>query len=436
MPHQSNAHASAEILSDSSDLSDATSLSNRFRQVRELSHSICDPLETEDFLIQSMPDASPTRWHLAHTTWFFETFVLESARSDYRSRDDRFKYLFNSYYNAVGPQFPRTMRGTQSRPTVQDIFRYRRSVDEAMLDLLSDPTANIEKLAPVVELGLNHEQQHQELMLTDLKHAFSCNPLFPVYRERKTDENRRTTTLDWISNGGGIHEIGHEGDAFAYDNELPKHRAFIPDHAIGSRLVTNDEYRAFIEDGGYSRPELWLSEAWATIEAESWKAPLYWICDDGRWMQFTLAGLTEVRDDEPVCHVSYFEADAFARWSDARLPTEAEWEFAAQESVIAGNFVESARFHPAPDDPESGDPLRQIFGDVWEWTQSSYSPYPGYRPAEGALGEYNGKFMCNQFVLRGGSCATSVTHIRPTYRNFFPPAARWQFSGIRLARDE
>ncbi len=414
------------------------SLAQAYDQVRSFSEQLCEPLATEDYVVQSMDDVSPTRWHLAHTTWFFETFVLARARPSYRGFHPEFSYLFNSYYNMVGDQFPRPQRGVLSRPTVEEIFEYRAHVDKHMSDVLSafDPPADPE-MAEIVEVGLNHEQQHQELMLTDLKHVFSCNPLYPVYgRPSGEPQPSSPRPLKWKAFEEGLRWIGNDGEGYSYDNERPRHRVFIEGFEITDRLITNGEYLAFIEDGGYERPELWLSEGWAVVQERDWRAPLYWMKQEGWWRLFTLSGLKDLDLAEPVCHVSYYEADAFARWSNAWLPTEMAWEHAAGLVDIDGNFAEAKRFHPQPADPDGGgQDIAQMFGDVWEWTCSPYVGYPGYRPPEGALGEYNGKFMCNQMVLRGGSCATPRTHIRATYRNFFPPDARWQFTGIRLTRE-
>jgi ergothioneine biosynthesis protein EgtB len=408
-------------------------LAKRYRQVRHFSHLLCEPLAIEDHCIQSMPDVSPAKWHLAHTTWFFETFVLKPFDGNYRPFDPEFEYLFNSYYNAAGAQFPRPQRGLLSRPTVREVQDYRIYVDYAMTSLLErwDDEGDGHALA-VTLLGLHHEQQHQELILTDIKHVFSINPLAPVYRDAGPIYGD-VPPMQWKSFDEGVEWIGYGGDEFAYDNEGPRHREFVDAFALGSRLVTNLEFQAFIEDDGYRRPELWLSDGWAAVRDQQWGHPLYWRRAPEGWLQFTLHGLVPLNGAEPVCHVSYFEADAYARWADARLPTEAEWEVAARAEPVAGNLVETERFHPVPLLDETDRP-NQMYGDVWEWTQSPYTAYPGYRAAEGALGEYNGKFMCNQMILRGGSCATSISHIRPTYRNFFAPAARWQFSGLRLAR--
>jgi ergothioneine biosynthesis protein EgtB len=403
-------------------------LAARYRQVRRATEGLCEPLSAEDCQVQSMDDASPTKWHLAHTSWFFETFVLEPSVG-YRPFHPHFRVLFNSYYQSVGPQHPRPQRGLLSRPTLDEVFAYRRHVDARVLALMEaqrgfDTTA--------VELGLQHEQQHQELILTDIKHVLSCNPLRPGYRDRPQPPLSETPPLRWQGFDEDIQWIGHDGRGFAFDNEQPRHRVFIEAFELSTRLVTCREFLAFIDDGGYERPDLWLSDGWSTVQARGWRAPLYWERRDGGWEVMTLAGVHPLRVDEPVCHVSLYEADAFARWAGARLPREAEWEMAAADAVVEGNFVEDGWLHPIP---AATGGLTQLFGDVWEWTQSAYAPYPGYRPPAGAFGEYNGKFMCNQLVLRGGSCATPRDHVRATYRNFFPPDARWQFSGIRLARD-
>lgn len=411
------------------------SLAERYRFIREQSERICRPLVVEDYVIQTMPDVSPTKWHMAHTTWFFETFVLKSDRQ-YKPLDPQYEFLFNSYYNAVGEQYCRPKRGILSRPTVEDVYRYRAHVDQHMLELLEQASdQRIAEILPVVELGLNHEQQHQELMLTDLKHVFAANVLRAVYGGR-SEHVPHVPPLRWIEHGGGLVWIGHEGDGFAYDNESPRHRVFVEPFQITSRLVTCGEYLAFMADGGYERPELWLSDGWQKVKSEQWKAPLYWEREGDQWLIFTLNGRRQIHLHEPVCHASFYEADAYARWAGARLATEAEWETAAAGLPVNGNMLESERYHPMPAMAVGADdatPL-QFFGDVWEWTSSPYGAYPGYKAAEGALGEYNSKFMCNQMILRGGSCATPQSHLRPTYRNFFPPEARWQFAGIRLTR--
>jgi ergothioneine biosynthesis protein EgtB len=414
----------------------ADTLSSRYQQVRSFSERLCDPLVPEDFVIQSMPDVSPTKWHLAHVSWFFETFILSEHHPDYRPFHPHFSYLFNSYYNTVGERHCRPKRGLVSRPTVDETFQYRKYIDQHMLELLNSADEDkLRDLEPLLEIGLNHEQQHQELMLTDIKHVLTENPLRPVYRERKPVESTDTQPLHWVTFDEGIHWIGHDGNGFAFDNEGPRHRQLVQPFELASRLVTCGEYLEFMEDGGYERFDLWLSEGWKTVEENQWDAPFYWEKHDDQWMVMTLAGMRSVEENEPICHLSYIEADAFAQWSGARLPTEAEWEVAARTVSQAGNFVEDEHFHPIPAPENPNRELTQMFGDVWEWTRSSYSPYPGFTAAPGALGEYNGKFMVNQYVLRGGSCATSRTHIRPTYRNFFPTDACWQFSGLRLARD-
>ncbi len=408
----------------------------QYQSVRRFTEHLCEPLTTEDYVIQSMPDVSPTKWHIAHVTWFWETFLLLPALPGYQYLHPQYAYLFNSYYNTLGQRHCRPKRGLISRPTVKETYAYRRYVDEHVLDLVEQlDERRLTEFAPIMTLGLHHEQQHQELMLTDIKHVFSCNPLYPAYVERSTTRSASVPPVEWVSFPEGVYWIGHEGEGFAFDNEGPLHRQFVQAFQLASRLVTNGEYLAFMEDGGYENPLLWLSEGWATVQQEEWQAPLYWEKQDGRWWMMTLSGLREVDPAEPVCHVSYFEADAYARWADARLPTEAEWEVAAHNVPVEGNFVESGRYHPAPlNAPSTTGKLAQMYGDVWQWTQSSYAPYPNFTPGPGAVGEYNGKFMCNQYVLRGGSCATSRPHTRSTYRNFFPANAQWQFMGIRLAK--
>jgi ergothioneine biosynthesis protein EgtB len=423
-------------------------LAEQFRRVRERTVELCAPLTPEDCGVQSMADASPTKWHLAHTTWFFETFVLDPGLSGYQPLDPSYRALFNSYYNAVGEQHPRPRRGMLTRPSLAQVSAFRNHVDRGIDAFLSGAAEDaFRSYLPVIELGIQHEQQHQELILTDIKHAFSCNPLAPAYRPSGPDGAApagRGPNLpgapEWASYGGGTVEIGHAGESFAFDNERPRHTQVVHPYALARRPVTCGEYLAFIEDGGYERPDLWLSDGWEQRQRDGWLAPLYWRREAGRWRIFTLSGQADLVPAEPVCHVSYYEADAFARWADARLPTEIEWEHAAKDAAGTGNFADSGRLHPRAADPGAegsgkgnGGPL-QLFGDVWEWTASAYLPYPGYRPQAGALGEYNGKFMVNQMVLRGGSCASPSSHLRPTYRNFFPPGARWQFSGIRLAR--
>jgi ergothioneine biosynthesis protein EgtB len=383
-----------------------------------------------------MPDASPAKWHLAHTAWFFETFVLRRQDPGYEVFHPRYEFLFNSYYNSVGEQFSRPHRGLLTRPPLEEIGRYRAHVDSAVTALLDDPGRLDDEALDVIELGLHHEQQHQELLLTDIKHLFGQNPLAPVFRATKQPQAIPIRSLEWHGFESGLVEIGHDGSGFAFDNESPRHRVYLEAFALASRPIRNGEFAAFIEDGGYTRPEFWLSEGYAKIQEEKWRAPLYWLHHDQKWWQFTLTGLRPLRMEEPVCHVSYYEADAFARWAGCRLPSEAEWEHAATDVSIEGNFLEAGRLHPeaTPSPPDDGAPL-QLFGDVWEWTASAYHPYPGFRIAAGAIGEYNGKFMSSQMVLRGGSCVSPRSHLRASYRNFFYPDARWQFSGIRLARD-
>ncbi len=428
-------------------------LAEQYRTVRAFTESLCAPLTTEDFVVQSMEDVSPTKWHLAHTTWFWETFVLGAFADDYALYDPAYPFLFNSYYVQAGERHCRAQRGYLSRPTVDEVFAYRAHVDEAMQRLLGGRAGDeASRLGEVVRVGLNHEQQHQELMVTDIKHVFSVNPLRPVYCERAGSPAPEQGPMQWVNFDAGLHEIGYlpERDGpFSFDNETPRHRAFVEAFALADRLVTCGEFMAFLEDGGYQRAPLWLSEGFATVQANDWTEPFYWekrdagTGDGPEWHHFTLAGMRPVDPNEPMTHVSYFEADAFARWAGARLPTEFEWEVASEGMPVEGTFAEDGVLHPtAPalvaaggDGAPPAPRLRQLFGDAWEWTRSQYSPYSGYAPLEGALGEYNGKFMCNQFVLRGGSCATSQTHLRRTYRNFFAPATTWQFTGIRLAKD-
>ena len=406
-----------------------------FNAVRRATEALSAPLSDEDCVVQSMPDCSPAKWHLAHTTWFFETFVLERSIPAYQIFHPHFRVLFNSYYQSVGEQYARPHRGLLTRPSRTEVLAYRHAIDARMNELLSRGGVSSE-MAAIVELGLHHEQQHQELLLTDIKHLFGCNPLHPAYSDAAASSAKASAPppMTWFDYPAGLAMFGHAGEAFAFDNEGPRHRAYLHPYALASRPVTNGEYLEFIEAGAYTRPEFWLSAGWDTVTTQDWRAPLYWESHDGEWLVHTLNGLQPLALDEPVCHASYFEADAYARYAGARLPTEYEWEFAAAGIAVAGNFVESNVLHPLPV-ARTADTPEQLYGDVWEWTASAYMPYPGFTPARGALGEYNGKFMCGQQVLRGGSCVTPRSHIRPTYRNFFPPAARWQFSGIRLARD-
>ena len=416
--------------------SSKTELLKRYQSVRRFSEQLCQTLEPEDYVIQTMPEMSPTKWHLAHTSWFFETFVAKPYLQNYRPLHPQYAFLFNSYYNAAGKMHARPQRGLISRPTVKDTYTYRQHVDATMENLIQTADeAVFEVIAPLIVLGLNHEQQHQELMLTDLKHAFWMNPLRPAFRPEVPPVEHSIPAPGWVNFDARLSSIGYEGEGFCFDNETPRHQAFQTAFSLATQLVTNRQFLAFIEDGGYQRPELWLSLGWTAVNERGWNAPLYWEQRDGAWWMMTLAGMRPVRWDEPACHLSYFEADAYARWAGARLPTEAEWEVAAGSEPIKGQFAESGRFHPAPAEGPASDSLQQMFGEVWQWTQSAYAPYPGYQPQPGALGEYNGKFMCNQYVLRGASCATPRSHARPTYRNFFPPDARWQFMGLRLAKD-
>ena len=404
-----------------------------YSRVREASLAVCKPLEIEDYVVQSMPDASPAKWHLAHTSWFFEQFLLKPRLPDYPPFQASFEFLFNSYYQAVGPMHQRPERGLLTRPTVKEVLAYRRHVDDHMLKLLDLRGESDDSLTPLVTLGLNHEQQHQELMLTDIKHLFSRNPLLPAYTTKPAPASgmRGSTPLRFQNFAGGVREIGATGKHFCFDNETPRHRTLVEPYALGDRLVTNGEYLEFVRDGGYRRAELWLSDGWSTINQENWTRPFYWA--PSLDAEFTLRGLQPLDEHAPVCHLSYYEADAFARWAKARLPTEAEWEMAAESLPVRGNLLHTEALRPLSASDQPG--LRQMFGDVWEWTASPYVAYPGYRPAAGALGEYNGKFMCNQLVLRGGSCVTPADHVRTTYRNFFYPQARWQFMGVHLARD-
>ncbi len=417
-------------------------LAERYGAVRKFTERIARPLSAEDCMIQSMPDASPTRWHLAHTTWFFETFVLSSLPT-YQVFDERFKYLFNSYYNSVGEQFPRAQRGMISRPGLQETLDYRRHVDNAMMEFLESAQTD-ERLTETIEIGLSHEQQHQELILTDIKHALSCNPTLPVYENGILALGKKSD-CEWNSFREGVVEVGHPGGSFGFDNEFPRHRVFLHDYSLANRCVTAGEFIEFIENGGYERPDHWLSMGWNAVQTHAWNAPLYWVKQNGQWMVYTLAGLVPIDPHWPVCHVSYFEADAFARWAGYRLPTEFEWEHACESGFLrnespsdrqnhAGQFADQLVAGGQAVHPTGGDPTANMLGGVWEWTSSSYAAYPGYAAPDGALGEYNGKFMCNQYVLRGGSVATSSSHIRSTYRNFFGPDARWQFSGLRLAK--
>jgi ergothioneine biosynthesis protein EgtB len=416
-------------------LSDRAALLARYREVRATTERLAAPLAVEDYVLQAMPDVSPTKWHLAHVSWFFETFVLRPHLPGYRPLDERYRYLFNSYYEAVGPQFARPERGHLSRPTVADVFRYRAHVDEAVAGLLASADAAVASFADLFTLGLHHEQQHQELILTDIKYNLGVNPLRPAYHAVAVPRGPAAPPWSWVDVAGGLVAVGDDSAGFAFDNERPRHRVFLAPYRLASRPVTNGEFLEFVEAGGYRDWSVWLSEGWRIVQERGWQAPLYWERDGAAWMVQTLSGLQPLDPDAPVTHVSYLEADAYARWRGARLPGEAEWEHAAAGVPFAGHFLERGLYHPVAADAAPSARFLQLFGDVWEWTQSAYAPYPGFRPLEGPATEYNGKFMVGQMVLRGGSCATPASHIRPTYRNFFPPDARWQFSGIRLAAD-
>jgi ergothioneine biosynthesis protein EgtB len=431
----------------------------RFNSVRSRTESLCAPLQTEDYCIQAMADVSPPKWHLAHTTWFFEQFVLMPFAPAYKEFHPAFAHLFNSYYETAGTFFPRPQRGMLSRPTVEEVYRYRRHVDFALQELLAQPGQHAADILQRVRLGTEHEIQHQELLLMDTRYNFSINPLRPAYRQAGNELPASVLHLGWQEFGGGVLEIGHGGEGFSYDNERPRHQVLLRDYRLATRLVTNEEYLDFIEDDGYRRVDLWLSDGWRTINERQWHAPLYWYREDGDWHHFDLSGAHKLRLREPVSHLSYYEADAYARWAGKRLPTEAEWEHAASGIPVAGNFLDNEQLIPQPAQQAgmaemSASPsptipcgeseqtnrfpnstILQLFGDLWEWTQSAYSPYPGFRPLPGTLGEYNGKFMCDQLVLRGGCCITPQDHVRASYRNFFHAADRWMYSGLRLAED-
>lgn len=406
-------------------------LREMYRDVRQKFEDYCAPLEIEDYGLQAVAETSPAKWHLAHTSWFFETFLLKPFMPGYQPQHPAFEYIFNSYYNGVGAQFPRPQRGLLSRPTVAEVYEYRRAIDDAMLRLLDSANGDQETIASRTELGLQHEMQHQELFFTDLKYNLAQNPLCPVYVEAPGhQEPAAPPELTWNSHEGGILKMGAEaGSGFCFDNETPRHRVFLEPFELANRPVTNADVLAFIEDGGYRQPALWLADGWGKVQEAQWQQPLYWHQQDGEWFEFTLHGLKPLNPNGIACHLSAYEADAIARWMDARLPTEFEWESVAQGQPVEGHFVDSGLYHPDTPTPDT------LFGSIWQWTSSAYSPYPGYRPAEGAIGEYNGKFMCNQLVLRGGSCVTDQRQVRASYRNFFYPPDRWQFSGVRLARD-
>lgn len=417
------------------DFNDArTALLTAFERTRQATEALSEPLSAEDQCVQTMPDVSPTKWHRAHTTWFWETFLLGPNRPDYRVFDEGFCYLFNSYYEQVGERHPRPERGFLTRPSCADIGDYRRHVDQAVTDFLSSADdQEIAKTIGIVQLGIAHEQQHQELLVTDIKHVLSRHPFGPPAYPAPESGPAGIAETAFVSFDEGLVEIGHEGAEFAFDNEGPRHRIWLEPFGLADHPVTNREYAEFIADGGYETATLWLSDGWARIQEDRRRAPLYWRERDGTWIEFTLHGEQEIDPDAPVSHIDFYEANAFAEWTGYRLPTEAEWEHAASKAGQPGRFLNpGVSAHPAR---VAGEGLRQMFGGVWEWTRSDYAPYPGFRAPEGAVGEYNGKFMCGQYVLRGGSCATPEGHVRRSYRNFFPPNAQWQFSGLRLARD-
>jgi len=404
----------------------------RFGETRRLTERLAAPLSAEDQTVQSMPDVSPTKWHRAHTSWFFETFLLVPSLDGYELFHPDFGFLFNSYYVGVGDRYPRSDRGLVSRPGIVQVADYRRHVDTQMGMLLL--TGLDAQAAFLVELGIQHEQQHQELLLMDIKHVLSRNPMLPAYLPLPQADPEPTAPTTWTLHPGGDVEIGHVAGGFGFDNEYPRHCVHLEPFALADRAVSSGEWMEFIDDGGYRRPELWLSDGWSSVETEGWEAPLYWTHGDGGWREFTLAGEVPVDPSRPVCHVSYYEADAYARWAGHRLPTESEWEAVSTGRLATApdpRLLDTLVLHPSPVAGGTASP----FGDVWQWTSSAYSPYPGFAPESGAVGEYNGKFMVNQYVLRGGSCVTPADHIRPSYRNFFPPSARWAFSGLRLARN-
>ncbi|ART62832.1 ergothioneine biosynthesis protein EgtB [Kushneria marisflavi] len=446
------------VPTDTADAAHTREWLRRFQRVRRASEALCAPLETEDYMVQSMADVSPPKWHLAHVSWFFEAFILTPYLKGYETPDPAYDFLFNSYYETHGKPFPRHLRGTISRPTVKQVYHFRAHIDREMERLLSaPPLEHLDEIIDRLEIGLHHEQQHQELLVMDIKHILSCNPLHPVYRDdirsRLLANAEQAPTAPapvnneprWHRYAAGVRQIGadyptqsareHDGEGFVFDSETPRHRQYVAEFELADRPVTNADFLKFIEDGGYTRTELWLSDGWHLIHQTGWQAPEYWLRVEGRWHTMSLGGLVPLDPSAPVCHVSFYEADAYARWAGARLPTEAEWETAAEDQRPTGHFVEDEVLQPQASAATQGQGPQQMFGDVWEWTGSAFLPYPGFTPLEGSLGEYNGKFMSGQMVLRGGCCATPGDHIRPSYRNFFPPQARWAVSGIRLARD-
>ena len=409
-------------------------LVDEFLRTREQSLAFCAPLDVEDHALQAAAFTSPPKWHLAHTTWFFETFLLKPFLRGYRSSEPLYEMLFNSYYNSIGEQFPRPQRGLLSRPNLAAVHDYRARIDAGIVSLLGGAEADNPAVRERLRLGIEHERQHQELFFTDIKYSLAVNPLLPAYQPRASLAADDAPAMHWLRYDGGLLEVGHGGGEFSFDNERPRHRCFLEPFSLASRLVTNGEYQAFIDDGGYRRPELWLAEGWTAVQEQCWDRPLYWMHRDGEDLEYTLHGLQPRAAGRPVCHLSGFEVDAFARWAGARLPTEQEWEVAASAAPAPAGGVDLGVYHPVPAPPPSPAGPTQLYGEVWQWTQSAYGPYPGYRPTEGAIGEYNGKFMSSQWVLRGGSCVSKAAHLRPSYRNFFYPPDRWQFSGLRLAR--
>jgi ergothioneine biosynthesis protein EgtB len=415
-----------------------SSLYKRFLNTRATTERLCKPLQTEDYVIQSMDDVSPPKWHLGHTSWFFETFLLKNYEKNYVPFHPKYDFIFNSYYESIGTRVQRPIRGLLSRPTVREVYEYRSAINDRMSQLFSTVNEHDRKNFDfLIELGIHHEQQHQELLYMDIKHILAINPIRPTYQQREKLKNAsKVPSLKYVDFQGGIHTIGYKENGFCFDNELPAHEVLLQNFKLADRLITNGEYLEFMNDGGYTNPLLWLSDGWYAVNQNQWNAPMYWEQTSDGWEMMTLTGWRQVDPNEPVVHVSLYESDAFARWSGKRLPTEAEWEVAAIQSgasIQRGNFVEDGVFHPAQLDENPNGGMQQLFGDVWEWTSSAYHPYPGFKPAEGAIGEYNGKFMSNQMVSRGGACITPRSHIRTTYRNFFQPEKRWAFSGIRLA---